>query len=194
MTMRRAPHEPRGFTLIEVMVVVGLVGVLVALAAPNLFRMLRRGDLRSEARLLYAAFVEAQGLAINSGNRGGLRLVLSGDDRGWEVLVDRNGDGTLERDRRHRFADSRPGIGFGPATGFPQAFAAPYAAVPHDAWCTPCGAGNTEGTITFDADGLVVGGVSGSIVLQNTAGELPNHVEALVFIGATGAVRLDRVE
>jgi prepilin-type N-terminal cleavage/methylation domain-containing protein len=56
--MRRV-HRPAGFTLIELMVVVGIVGVLSAIAIPSFAKMVRRSKTAEVASNLNAMFKDA---------------------------------------------------------------------------------------------------------------------------------------
>jgi prepilin-type N-terminal cleavage/methylation domain-containing protein len=59
--------RPRGFTLIEMMVVVGIVGILAVMAFPAMTRMLTTQTVRSSAYDLFADLVYARGEAITRG-------------------------------------------------------------------------------------------------------------------------------
>ncbi len=52
-------HTERGFTLIELMIVVGIIGILVAIAAPNFSRYQSKAR-QSEAKLALAAIYGAE--------------------------------------------------------------------------------------------------------------------------------------
>jgi hypothetical protein len=86
-------------------------------------------------------------------------------------------------------------VDFGPQNGISNAFPKPYDVAPNTAWCTPCGAGSSDGSIIFDIDGRVLDPANsepakGAILLHDNTGTLGGAVQALVFIGATGNVRL----
>ncbi len=186
----------RGFTLIEIMVVLAIATILVLLAAPNIAGLYRSMTLSAEGRRLFGAFVEAQGLATSAGRPHQLKLDRA--NKTWEIWADVNNDGTFSKlVRKHpQSADGWPThIAFGPASGITAAFPAPYAGVSHDAWCTPCGATEDDGEIRFDVDGRILNDAdeivpSGSILLHDATGGSGGKVLALVFIGATGDVRL----
>ncbi len=181
----------RGFTLIEVMIVVGLIGILAFMAAPSFTGMIRRSQLSGEGRTLYGAFVEAQGLAKRSGKVHCLKLSRTAST--WEILLDDDRDYICETSVK--LHNLNTAIGYGPADGYPTAFPAPYNGVAHDSWCTACAA--SDGEIAFQTDGTVVDIstgtpteiTSGSIAVHDTTGTL-SSVFGLVFIGPTGDVRL----
>lgn len=56
--------KPKGFTLIELMVVIAMIGIIVAIALPRLDPFLPRRRLKSAARLLSGTITMAYGEAI----------------------------------------------------------------------------------------------------------------------------------
>lgn len=77
--MRQAMRRQRGFTLLEIMVVMVIVAVLAAVAAPNLFAAKSRGkDLEREASMLAARLRVAQDDAMLYGNEYGLVFSAEG--------------------------------------------------------------------------------------------------------------------
>lgn len=84
-----------GFTLVEVMVTLGIAALLLALAIPSYQGMVGRQQLRAAANDLFAAVGLTRSQAITRGAR--VLMVPadpSGSDwaQGWIVFVDRNGN------------------------------------------------------------------------------------------------------
>ena len=196
MKTRQAQAErrgARGFTLIELMMVIGIGGIIAGLATPSLIGLLRRNSVSGAMRELYGGYLEAQGRTRGEGRVH--CLVLNKTARSWSIQKDTDGDGACDATVRTT-APWPTYVAFGPAGGYPGALAAPYD-VPHDSWCTPCG-GADSGEIRFGSDGAVqyatAGSydfLSGSVSLYDTTSS-SGHAEALVIIGLTGDVRVYR--
>ncbi len=65
--MNLNPNSRRAFTLIEVMVVVVIIGLIMALGAPSLYKMMKRAGMRKAVDELEQVCRAARGRAILSG-------------------------------------------------------------------------------------------------------------------------------
>ena len=81
------PRRAHGFTITEVMVVLVILGVLGAFAAPAMTRLLTTQKVRSASYDLNADLTYARGEAIARGHQVSVKSVSGGTDwvSGWEV-------------------------------------------------------------------------------------------------------------
>jgi type IV fimbrial biogenesis protein FimT len=90
-----APHSSAGFTAIELMVVVSILGVLAALAGPSFTPLIERWRVRSAAEDLISTLYYARSEAIKAG--GDITIDATGGwDKGWKVTHTQGGT-TTER-------------------------------------------------------------------------------------------------
>jgi len=110
--LRRAPANPpgspsrfRGFTLVEAMVVIAILAVLVALAAPSFQRLVQRYQVRQAMGDFTAALYLARSEAIKRGGRVTMAKAAAAGCTaagvkdwhcGWEIFVDANENGTRD--------------------------------------------------------------------------------------------------
>ncbi|MET0213111.1 MAG: GspH/FimT family pseudopilin [Vicinamibacterales bacterium] len=90
--------RPRGFTLIEILFVIGLWAVIAGIAAPHVLVALDRQKAWAAARYLAARMAMARSYAVTRSAYVALRFTRLGDDVMFQMFVDgnRNGVRTLD--------------------------------------------------------------------------------------------------
>lgn len=89
MSSRSAQPEVRGFTLVELVIVVALVAAMILLVATRMDRWRDREAVRTAARSVEGAFNYAQSEAVRTGN---IHVVFFQDDINGNPLVNSNGE------------------------------------------------------------------------------------------------------
>lgn len=93
---RGAATAPRGFTLIEVLVVVAIIAILLSVAAPNLVAFQRNSELRASASEFLAAVQSARAEAMKRGVDTYMIPASGGSwANGWIVFADTDLDQAL---------------------------------------------------------------------------------------------------
>ena len=94
--MRALGRRPRGFTITEIMIVLTIIGILAAIAAPNMRDMVRVQRVKTAAFDLYASLNLARSEAVKR-NRNVIMAPVAGDwAKGWQI---RDQAGTVVRDQ-----------------------------------------------------------------------------------------------
>ena len=83
----RAPRSERGFTLTELVVVIAILGVMAAFAAPSMSRMMQTQKVRSTSYDLFADLTYARSEAISRGHNVQMRSTSGTANwiNGWEI-------------------------------------------------------------------------------------------------------------
>lgn len=103
-----SPRFVKGFTAVELLVTIAILGVLAAVAAPSFKPLIERWKVRQVTEELQSTFYVARSEAIKRG--GGITILRNGDTTecttvgsdtslwscGWIVFVDKNNDGAQD--------------------------------------------------------------------------------------------------
>lgn len=98
--MHRAPAQNRGFTLVELMVLIGIVGIVAAIAVPSFNGYLRANRIDVTADEIASDMALARSMAVSQGRvirfegvAAGYRITVPGSGR---IVRERAFDGAVE--------------------------------------------------------------------------------------------------
>lgn len=86
-TLPSSSHRGRGFTLIELMVTIAILGVLLSLAAPSMSKIVGSQRVRASAQDLHLALVKARAEAVKRNQTTTITPVAAGWSGGWTITV-----------------------------------------------------------------------------------------------------------
>ncbi len=91
--MTRFRKTARGFTLIELMVVIALIGILTAIAIPSYQTFMVRSRLKGAARQVMSDLMNARMTAVSLNQK--VKVHIEGDGHTYKIWSDANNDGTV---------------------------------------------------------------------------------------------------
>ena len=152
----RNRKDDRGFTLLQLIIIVGILGVLASIAIPQYSNWMPEYRLKSAARDLYSNMQLARLMAIKANKS--YRLVFTTAGNGSYVV--RRPDGTIEKRIDFRDYDSSGAIGYGGGNAIKNATRS-GGPLPND------GISFHYNKATFNSRGT---GSSGYVYLENSRG------------------------
>lgn len=148
--------DDAGFTLLQLIVIVGILGILASIAIPQYSEWMPRFRLKSAAKDLYSNMQLARLLAIKANKS--YRLIFTTTGNGSYIV--RRPDGTIEKRINFIDYDSSGAIGYGGGNAMKSATMS-GGPLPED------GISFTFNTATFNSRGT---GSSGYVYIENSRG------------------------
>jgi prepilin-type N-terminal cleavage/methylation domain-containing protein len=172
------PLESReGFTLIETMMVLAVLGIIMAMAAPNFSKWKEKHEINGQAQKVYFDLMLARTTAVKNNNI--VRVAFNTTSHTYTIHNDTDGDGTQDTGEAVKSVALENDINFAYNTGINDEDGnAVSAAVSFG--------GST--TVTFDSRGQ--SSASGSVFLLHTSdiGSTNDRARYISVLQATGAV------
>lgn len=154
-------RKKNGFTLIELMVVIAIIGILTAIVVPNYIRYRNNQQVLKAARSVYSALQSAKETAIrDSVAINVLFSVGNGANGTYQIFEDENDNGTLDAGEEISSGGMPPGISL---------TSAPFNGVANSTIFSPLG---------------LTTGEDGSVIVTN------GDQKAEVFVNQAGGIRV----
>lgn len=91
MNSKKAKFSRKGFSLVEMLIVLTVLGILFAISAPNLFTMMQATSLSSEGSFLRNQLTQAQQLALSQNTDVEVRFFKMADESAAELVEEYRG-------------------------------------------------------------------------------------------------------
>lgn len=173
--LKNFPEYQKGFTLIEMVVTMAIVGIVTAIAIPNFSKWKEKHQINGQAQKVYFDLMLARTTAVKSNND--VRVTFDTTAHTYKIHEDSNSDGSEDADENVKNAILENNVQFAYNTGI-----------------TDTDGNNVTAPVTFGAtlvfDSKGQASSSGSVLLLHTndIGITDDRARLISVLQATGSV------
>jgi len=174
---KRFLESQKGFTLIEMLTVVAIMGIILAMVAPNFSKWVEKHQINGQAQKVYFDLMLARTVAVKNNND--VRVVFDSNADTYKVHDDTNGDGVEDSGEALKTITLEENVPFAYNTGITD--------IDGNTVTAAVSFGGSQ-TVTFDSRGQA--SASGSVFLlhENDINITSNRARSISVLKATGAV------